>query len=391
MSFSFQFQIDPEIDENNDNSSITISNNSNEVNLSNQSFPPVSMHSTFGFPTNNLSHNTNIDASITSSTLSSSNSSSSLSSNINDTTIPSVTTSSSSTDSTPNVINETCQEIKINIANMLENWTNTSSVPEMLPINTLSTELYQIVVPSPIIQAATRQVDSCSGGVTWECTYDLLVYLQSFIPSLAISSVSPPSATTTSSSHTSHPLLSNKIIFDLGCGSGLLGILSLLYQPNYVYFHDYNANILQTITAANIAINLPILPYTKQSIQDKCTFLSGSWISLYDTLINNNNKNSTVNSLLHLPTQGSIDILLSSEILYKTNYYTILCKLLKYLLKPNTGRAYIATKRYYYGLGGGSLSFITEAKKENLFIQSINIIDNGKSMIREILEIQYNI
>lgn len=284
----------------------------------------------------------------------------------------------------------------IRIAQLLDNWTVHSSVPEILPLSgplSSTVELYQIVVPGKTVQEATREVDRCSGGVTWECTYDLLHYLrtQQQQPEEVSSSVAvAASLSSSSSSSTSlpHPLLTNRTIMDLGCGSGLLGCYALLSKPLHVIYHDHNPQVLHDVTAANIAINLPILPYTKDTVQNTCTFVSGSWEKLRDTLLLLPSSSTETAAKTLIP--HSIDVLLSSETLYRTDSYPILCDLLNILLKPGTGRAYFATKRYYYGIGGGSVPFMKmiETKYPKLHIQCIHTIEDGKSMVREILEVR---
>ena len=61
-------------------------------------------------------------------------------------------------------------------------------------------------------------------------------------------------------------------------------------------------------------------------------------------------------------------------------------------LRPQTGVAFIATKRYYFGVGGGSDAFRAELEAMKLRdatfnVEVVQVYDDGASNIRELLKV----
>ena len=63
--------------------------------------------------------------------------------------------------------------------------------------------------------------------------------------------------------------LKNKVILDLGCGAGLVGIACLLAGAARVTFHDFNQAVIEFFTKANVRLN--ILPVRRRLPSGKCT------------------------------------------------------------------------------------------------------------------------
>lgn len=89
------------------------------------------------------------------------------------------------------------------------------------------------------------------GYQLWECTTDLLRYLENYD-------------------------FNGKVVMDLGCGQGVLGILALLRGAKCVIFQDFNLDVLKQLTQPNIALNVQQNP----SLIDRCCFQYGDWASL---------------------------------------------------------------------------------------------------------------
>eukprot|EP00158_Paraphelidium_tribonemae_P005460 Partr_v1_DN27354_c0_g1_i1_m46557 putative Methyltransferase like 18 len=190
------------------------------------------------------------------------------------------------------------------------------------------------------------------GGLkTWECTFDLICYLQSYI-----STISPH-------------MLEKCSVLELGCGSGLPGIFLLMNsKATRVDFQDYNAEVLQSATIPNILGNIKMghsqcddsaVELESVSIADirefdaVGEFYSGDWATLHA-----------------LPYTAVYDLIISSETIYHENSYSKLCRIFERMMRRSTGRALISCKSYYYGCGGGSLSFqnfVQEFAGGNLF------------------------
>lgn len=146
------------------------------------------------------------------------------------------------------------------------------------------------------------------GGLKiWECTYDLMNYIND----------------------TDLPL-KNKNILDLGCGTGLIGILGLLKDASCI-FQDYNTEVLQYITIPNVQVN-------DDKYIDKSKFYSGDWQSFVD-LFTKENK------------EEKFDYIFTSETIYNTENHSKLHNVFQETLKKD-GEIYLAAKSYYFGVGG---------------------------------------
>jgi len=92
---------------------------------------------------------------------------------------------------------------------------------------------------------------------------------------------------------------------------------------------------------------------------------------------------------------GKFDMILAAETTYSSQASSDVANLLIKHLKVNTGVAFIATKRYYFGVGGGSDAFkaalssasasLTNVKFN---VETVMVYDNGASNIRELLKVE---
>lgn len=59
-------------------------------------------------------------------------------------------------------------------------------------------------------------------------------------------------------------------------------------------------------------------------------------------------------------------------------------------LRPKVGQAWIAAKSYYFGVGGGTASFIQLVDRDGTFeVKAVDVIDDGASNKREILLLSF--
>lgn len=149
------------------------------------------------------------------------------------------------------------------------------------------------------------------GFQVWECTIDLLHYL------------------------TLYSVSRDTRVLDLGCGAGLLGILACkLGQEVTCHFQDFNADVIKNFTIPNYVKNCTTL----SSVSSQCKFLSGDW--------------SAVSSRF-----TQYELILSSETIYNVTSQAKILSILTQCLSTE-GVALIASKRHYFGVGGGVLDFI---------------------------------
>ncbi|KAJ7646574.1 hypothetical protein FB45DRAFT_1098493 [Roridomyces roridus] len=205
------------------------------------------------------------------------------------------------------------------------------------------------------------------GGLkTWECSLDLVGYLDSL------------------DLH-----FSGKRILEIGCGTGIpsVFILHRLFggdststSETHVHLQDYNASVLELITLPNILLawymspasqeyrssesepdteyppteptasgELPLTPTLKAAFVAslskygiKLTFSSGAWGSLH--------------AHLESTSEPTYDVVVTSETIYRTESLHALIELLHRVSGPNT-MCLVAAKVLYFGVGGGVSEF----------------------------------
>ena len=226
------------------------------------------------------------------------------------------------------------------------------------------------------------------GGMkVWECSVDMCRYFQE-----------------------------NKIVIcgdvlELGCGHGLPGCWVLMKarsemnegdKQTVVTFTDYNEFVLHDVTVPNVILNTT----TDESNPQDVTWFSkhvvlgcGDWKNMSEQLTPTASSNVTLprNSIPRIiPKDGKFDTILAAETTYSLEAARDTAFLLSKHLKRNTGVAYIATKRYYFGVGGGSDCFRDHLKAfrniDNtsvLHVDTLFVYDDGAGNIRELLSVTW--
>ena len=183
------------------------------------------------------------------------------------------------------------------------------------------------------------------GGIKiWECDQDLL----EFLPSIYNDS------------------WKNKNILDMGCGHGLPGIYLLLKGVNEICFQDFNKEVLDNITKNYIN---QLKNNFGLNFEKKVNYVDGDWGEFQY------NK--------------KFDIIISGDTLYNNSNYEKIYNLIKNNLNKD-GEAYFASKRFYFGVGGGSSEFRQYITDRNEFqIEQVKTIKDGINNIRVILKITW--
>ena len=183
------------------------------------------------------------------------------------------------------------------------------------------------------------------GGIKiWECDQDLL----EFLPSIYNDS------------------WKNKNILDMGCGHGLPGIYLLLKGINEICFQDFNKEVLDNITKNYIN---QLKNNFGLNFEKNVNYVDGDWGAFhYDK---------------------KFDVIISGDTLYNNLNYEKIYNLIKNNLNKD-GEAYFASKRFYFGVGGGSSEFRQYITERNDFeISQVKTIKDCINNIRVILKITW--
>ncbi|CAL7950368.1 unnamed protein product [Xylocopa violacea] len=202
-----------------------------------------------------------------------------------------------------------------------------------------------------IIEAESQHSDlipaKYEGGLKiWECSYDLGQYL--FENSIE---------------------LRDKIVLDLGCGTGIVGLIALLKNAT-VHFQDYNVEVIETVTIPNVSLNFD----DRESVLERCQFFCGDWESF--TKLNSSTDENELTKY---------DLIFTSETIYNPDNHKKLYEVFKQRLKED-GIGFIAGKTYYFGVGGGMRQFQNLIEEDGIF--NVDIVWKSKEGLqREILKI----
>ncbi|CAK9827458.1 Histidine protein methyltransferase 1 homolog [Anthophora retusa] len=185
------------------------------------------------------------------------------------------------------------------------------------------------------------------GGLKiWECTYDLAQYI-----------------------FENNIEFKDKFVLDLGCGTGVIGLVALL-KNSIVHFQDYNVEVITTVTVPNVLLNFE----DRENTLKRCEFFCGDWESF---------------TKLHTSSDGNeltkYDLIFTSETIYNPNNHKKLYEVFKQRLKQD-GIGLIAGKSYYFGVGGGMRQFQNFIEADGIF--DVNVTwKSREGLQREILKI----
>jgi len=161
--------------------------------------------------------------------------------------------------------------------------------------------------------------------------------------------------------------LKGKRVLEIGCGHGLPGIYCLL-NGAHVTFQDYNEEVLYKLTQPNININCN---GDYEFIEKNSKFISGDW-KFVDNILSNE----------------KFDYILTSDTLYNVSSFSKLHNLIGNHLLPIHGKCYLASKTYYFGVGGGIRKFEELIQLLDILkVTTVKDIKDGVSNVREIVEI----
>jgi hypothetical protein len=169
---------------------------------------------------------------------------------------------------------------------------------------------------------------------------------------------------------------------------------------------DYNRSVLESMTVPNLFLNtrdvlrIPRADIfddgldVEERIRQHIILGSGDWMSeqLQGAQRSQVGEGTAIppSSLLlppRLPPDGRFHTVLAAETLYTPQAARETAQLVMRHLLPGAGVAYVASKRYYFGVGGGVDDFRSALDPTNFRVETVQVVDTGVGNIREILKV----
>ncbi|XP_057971769.1 uncharacterized protein LOC131160296 isoform X2 [Malania oleifera] len=191
-----------------------------------------------------------------------------------------------------------------------------------------------------------------------------------------------------------HLSMKGKRVLELGCGHGLPGIFACLEGAALIHFQDFNAEVLQCLTIPNVYANISkddqtsVTKSSEWNCKAEVRFFSGDWREVHKLLRKADNEKGTNSSGVD-PTPG-YDIILMAETVYSTSNLQALYDLIKKCMSRPYGVTYMAAKKHYFGVGGGSRRFLSVVEKGGVMAaELVAEVTDGSSNVREVWKLSF--
>ncbi|XP_006661157.1 histidine protein methyltransferase 1 homolog [Oryza brachyantha] len=186
-------------------------------------------------------------------------------------------------------------------------------------------------------------------------------------------------------------LIEHKHVLELGCGHGLPGIFAGLKGAGLVHFQDFNAEVLRCLTIPNVKANL-----LKESSEEKITsmsvgFFAGDWSEIDSLLLRADaDQDKSTNSHENNKAYNGYDIILMAETVYAVSSLPNLYRLIKKCLHYPGGIVYMAGKKHYFGVGGGTRQFVRLVTEDGAMQSDLLAeVADGSSNVREVWKFSF--
>ncbi|XP_031097242.1 histidine protein methyltransferase 1 homolog isoform X1 [Ipomoea triloba] len=183
-----------------------------------------------------------------------------------------------------------------------------------------------------------------------------------------------------------------KRVLELGCGHGLPGIFAFSQGAAAVHFQDFNAEVLQCLTIPNVNANtqqISVSSTEKCNSEAELRYFAGDWSEVHRILPQILSDENGINECQTVNTAG-YDIVLMAETVYSISALPSLYKLIKKCICSPHGVVYVAAKKHYFGVGGGSRRFISMVEKDGVFAAVLVAeFADGSSNVREVWKLHF--
>ena len=170
-----------------------------------------------------------------------------------------------------------------------------------------------------------------------------------------------------------------------------------MHDAGRVDFQDFNKEVLDLVTAPNVALHLSGAANDEQEdffdieldgrefrehmTSKRIQFWYGDWSGLAECIHQREGS------------EFQYDVILGSEVFYDPSSYAVLGRVLEQLLSPN-GVAYIAGKTFYFGVGGSMQEFcahLQNVRRDGMHLECMTCCSSQGAMgvVREVVEIRW--
>ncbi|EMS62208.1 hypothetical protein TRIUR3_09094 [Triticum urartu] len=158
--------------------------------------------------------------------------------------------------------------------------------------------------------------------------------------------------------------------------------LASLQGAALVHFQDFNAEVLRCLTIPNVKANL----FKESSETSRSVgFYAGDWSEIDKLLLRGDAvQDKTTN--LHTENEGhrGYNIILMAETVYALDSLPSLYRLIKKCLHYPSGVVYMAGKKHYFGVGGGTRQFLRLVTEDGAMQSDLLAeVTDGSSNVRE--------
>ncbi|KAF4349575.1 hypothetical protein F8388_003759, partial [Cannabis sativa] len=198
------------------------------------------------------------------------------------------------------------------------------------------------------------------------------------------------------------------LIFQLGCGHGLPGIFACLEGAASVHFQDFNAEVLKCLTIPNVNANLQKKIQNSKTVvtgseaATEVRFFAGDWSEIDKLLPNVRDSKKELDCSTENCSVDGYDTILMAETVYSVTVFQRLYKLIKKCMSYPHGVVYMAAKKHYFGVGGGTRQFLSMVEKdENYEVPNsykqlglmayslVSEVTDGSSNVREVWKLSF--
>lgn len=182
-----------------------------------------------------------------------------------------------------------------------------------------------------------------------------------------------------------------KRVLELGCGHGLPGIFACLKGASVIHFQDFNAEVLQCLTIPNVKANVLEKSHrmgmgeTNSDAEAEVRFFAGDWGEVHQLLPQGHDKEKELTCSSECDAIDGYDVVLMAETIYSISSQRSLYGLIKKCIRNPHGIVYMAAKKHYFGVGGGTRQFLSMVEKDGVLTSKLVCeVTDGSSNLREV-------